>query len=202
MALNSNNLTTVANLKAHLGIPSAETSQDTRMELLINAASDSIERYLDRKLKSQTITEYQHGRRQDSLLLHEWPVTGITELRVDMDHVFSDASTLIPSADYGIGDDKNSLIYFDTVFPRGNHNIKIVYVAGYATVPSDIEMAALLFCEWLYLFRNRQDIGRTSKSKGDESQGILQGIPEIVRQLIDPYRRTEFAAINAPVGNQ
>jgi uncharacterized phiE125 gp8 family phage protein len=202
MALNSNNLTTVATLKAHLGIPSAETSQDTRMELLINAASDSIERYLDRKIKSQTITEIQHGRRQDILILREWPVTSITELRVDMDHVFSDASTLIPSADYGIGDDKNSLVYYDTVFPRGNNNVKIVYVAGYATVPSDIEYAALLFCEWLYLFRNRQDIGRTSKSKGDESMSVSQGMPDIVRQMIEPYRRMEFAFSNAPIGNQ
>jgi uncharacterized phiE125 gp8 family phage protein len=202
MALNSNNLTTVATLKAHLGIPSAENSQDSRMELLINAASDSIERYLDRKIKSQTVTEIQHGRRQDILILREWPVTSITELRVDMDHVFSDPSTVVPQAEYGIGDDKNSLVYYDTVFPRGNNNVKIVYVAGYATVPSDIEYAALLFCEWLYFFRNRQDIGRTSKSKGDESMSVSQGMPDIVRQMIEPYRRMEFAFSNAPIGNQ
>ena len=202
MSLNANNLTTVANLKAHLGIPVLETSQDDRLELLINAASQAIERYLDRSIKSQSYTELHHGRRQDGILLRQWPVTAISEVRFDADHEFSEADTLVPADEYGIGDDQNSVIMYDRVVPRGNNNVRVIYTAGYAAVPSDIEYAALLYCEWLYLFRNRQDIGRPSKSKGDESMAISQGMPEIVMQLIAPYKRNEFVGIEGPIGNQ
>lgn len=202
MSLNANSLTTVETLKSHLGIPSGEASVDSRLELLINAASQAIERYLDRSLKSQAYTELHHGRRQDSVLLRQWPVTAVTQVRFDNSHAFTDAATIVPSDEYGIGDDQNSIIFYDRIVPRGNNNVQVTYTAGYATVPSDIEYAALLYCEWLYYFRNRQDIGRSSKSKGDESMAISQGIPEIVLQMIQPYKRNEFALIEGPVGNQ
>jgi hypothetical protein len=38
--------------------------------------------------------------------------------------------------------------YDSTIFPRGNRNIKVTYVAGFASAPSDIEQAILfLACE-------------------------------------------------------
>ena len=65
MALNSNALTSVANLKFQLNILTSDNTQNTMLELYINAASQAIETYCDRKFKIPSlaiVTGKQIGR--------------------------------------------------------------------------------------------------------------------------------------------
>lgn len=201
MALNANALTTLATAKSHLTINANDPLQDTRVELFINAASQRIEVFTQRKLVSQSLTELQHGRRQNILLLHEFPVTAIAEIRVAFDNNFTPSETLVDATTYSIGDDKNSVIY-QAHFATGYNNIRIMYTAGYSPVPSDLELVCLWMVEWFYLHRTRGDMGRTSINKGDESVGVLAAMPEMIKEIMMDYKRTEMPFSNSLTDNQ
>lgn len=201
MALNANALTTLATAKAYLKIPTGETSQDSIVELFINSASQMLETECDRLFKSQAITEKQHGRGQNFLLLKQWPVTAVAELRIDREGVFTDPSTLIDAADYQITDDGNGIVLLHRSFQHGYNNVRIQYTAGFATVPADLEEACLWTVTWKRGIRDAGDIGRQSKSKDTETVQWLQEAPKDVTNTILRYKRTEFLAPNVPVHN-
>lgn len=196
MALNANALTTLAFAKTYLKIPTAEVSQDSIVEFWINAASDYLETATDRKFKSQSFTEIQHGRATNILILKHFPVTAITSFYTDSTGKYSGDQELVDLADYSIGEDQNCLIY-NRYFPRGYNNLKITYTAGYATIPSDLENACLWMVTYYHKMRESGDIGRTSKGKGDESINILQEAPQDVKNTIMRYKRVDIPISNA-----
>lgn len=187
--------------KTYLKIPLAETSQDSLVEFFINASSEMIERETDRKLKAQSIVDTVHGRSSNIVLLSQWPVNSITELRIDNSSIFVDANTLIDASEYRIGDDKNSLVLLSRTFTKGYNNVRITFNGGYSSIPSDLEHACLWMVFYYHKMRIAEDIGRQSKSKGDESVSMLQEAPADVKNTINRYKRTEFAAAHAPVWN-
>lgn len=193
MALNSNALTTVEAVRIQLDIPLASVDADVtaRLENLINTTSESIEQFLERRLNSDTYTETQDGRNSGRLVPRQWPITSITSIHIDFERAFG-ADTLVDAGDYSIVDDETTVEIFERLFPNGRNNIQIIYTAGFATIPSDLAYACDAFCEWLEHFNSRQDIGRTNKSKGDESVAMGQKIPPLIRELIMPYKRFEF----------
>jgi uncharacterized phiE125 gp8 family phage protein len=201
MAVNANALTTLNMAKTYLKIPLTETSQDTLVEFFINASSEMLERETDRKLKAQSIVDTVHGRSSNIVLLSQWPVNSITELRIDNSSDFVDASTLIDADEYRVGDDKNTLVLLSRTFPKGYNNVRVTFNAGYSTVPSDLEHACLWMVFFYHKIRIAEDIGRQSRSKGDESTSLLQEAPADVKNTILRYKRTEFPAANAPVWN-
>ncbi len=200
MALNSNALVTLTTFKSHLGVPVSDSSQDTRLELFINAASTRIEKYCDRLLKNGgALTEYYSGRKSNILMTNQFPIISISSLHIDSARVF-DSNTLIDSSNYFIDDSQNTILY-NTYFPQGFRNIKLVYQAGFNTVPSDLELACLWVAEWYYMHRQRGDMGRSSISKGDESQSIISEMPMMIKEILNDYKRTEFANSSLPIGN-
>ena len=205
MALIARALTTLPMAKQHLNIGPSDTSQDTRLELFINAATSRIESMTDRLLKEGTVTELQHGGRQDILLLRQYPVTAVTEIRIDSTKTFTDPDTVVDTDQYIIGDDGNTL-GFKFFLPRGTNNIKIIYTAGYNSTDhagklAELEMCCLWLVEWFYRHRDRADMGRTSKSKGDESTGILAQMPTMIAEIIRSYTRMEAPIANVLTGN-
>lgn len=196
-------LTSVENAKAHLNVPSANTDQTARLELMINAATARIESMTDRLLKERTLTEVRSGRRSNLILLRQWPVNSITSVKLDAKSVF-DAGTEITG--YQIADDNTAIHLIGDVWPNGFNNIQIVYTAGYNSTDhagnlAELEIATLWLVEWFYKHRERGDMGRTSKSKGDESVGILAQMPTMIREIIMDYKRTEAALGDRPVVN-
>ena len=195
MALNQNSLTTVENLRIQLEIAPADVdaAMTAKLEKLINAASSAIEGIAKRSLKINTHTEFADGDRSTLFIPKEWPIVSVNELWIDNSSEFTYLSSQLDSYEFAIVDDNTAIqLTKGRVFPFGNYNIKVVYQAGYSTVPSDLELAADLYCEWLFRFNERRDIGRTSKAKGDESVSMLQQIPDQIRLLIEPYIRLEI----------
>lgn len=203
MALNANALTTLAMAKIYLRIPVLETSQDFLIELLINSSSQAIEQECNRVLKNRPapLVEYHHGRRSNLILLREFPIISITELRFDALSVFTDPSTLVDPATYSLADDDMSIIRKNGFFPDGTKNIKVTYDAGYVTIPSDLEHACLWMVTWYYKIRISEDIGRTSKSKEGESLSYSQEMPNDIRECILRYKRTEMPISGSPIKN-
>lgn len=193
-------LTTLTNARIHLQIPASKTENDAKIERLINSASQHCATYCDRRFISQAYTEYFHGRRQNFIMPKQWPIVSVSELRISNDRSWTDASSLVDASDYSIADDDTTIV-LDGFFPNGNKNIRLMSVCGYATIPYDLEHACLQMIEWWYRHNERQDIGRTSSSKGDESVGVLSEIPKHILQLLEGYKRVELPSAYSPVQN-
>lgn len=201
MALNANALTTISQLKMHLDIAQGDTSQNTRLEMFINSASQAIESYCNRSFVKATRSEYRDGRRSNMILLRNYPATSVSEVWIDQDGLFTDISKKLDSSEYALVDEGNSVLLKNKFFPNGYNNIKIVYESGFDPIPADIEYACLLAAEWFYRFRQRTDIGISSVGKDTESKGILNQMPPIVLELIDQYKRIEFASSDSGIRN-
>jgi hypothetical protein len=193
-------LTSLATARIHCQIPTEKTQDDSKIERLINAASQFCMTYCDRKFVSASHTEYFHGRRQNFIMPRQWPVTAVASLKVHQDRDWSASSALVPAADYVIADEGTS-IYYEGYFPNGFSNVQLVYTGGYTTIPYDLEQACLQLVEWWYRHNQRQDIGRTSSSKMDESVGVLAEVPKHIIQVLEVYKRIEFPSSYSPVGN-
>ena len=83
-----------------------------------------------------------------------------------------------------------------TVWPRGRRNIRVVYTAGYATVPEDVQLAAAELAKEVYGKAQRdptllsETIGSYSYTQAAE--GSLQNPTPILSALKDKlamYRR-------------
>ena len=75
MALADNALTTVADVKTYMGVTSSD--DDTLIETLVNNVSDQIEKWCDRKIVQQTITEYLDAKATRTLGLSHSPVISV-----------------------------------------------------------------------------------------------------------------------------
>ena len=187
-------LTTLERAKEQCQIPDAETEIDNIMTRFINEASQRIENMTKRKLKSRTFTEYQDGSGNSRILTRQWPVISVAEVWLDSSSEFTDAAKMVDSSYYHIDQQNEGLVMRGGCrkFTRGIRNVKLVYDAGYATIPADLEGACLWMIEFLYEARSDERIGTSTKSKGDENVSFLQDVPEFIKDTIDKYTRFEF----------
>lgn len=197
MALDPYALTSIAAAKSHIGIAPLETSQDAVLERFINSSSLKIENYINRKVLKRQYTEFQDGRGNDRILVRQWPADMPLELW-DSDSLIDPSEyTLEDSSDGGIG----VILTSGRRFSRGNQNIKIVYEAGYSSVPYDIEDACLFMVDFLYTVKQDRRISVSSKSKNGESAQFRDDLPKHITDILDRYARSEFTLTSAPVGN-
>lgn len=201
MALDAFALTSLDNVKSYLNIPTLTITQDTTLERMINASSAKIETFLDRKILKRTFTEYQDGRSSDRILVKEWPAEKPTELWIDSSSQFTDITTQLPDSDFVLEDEIGVQLINGRGFGKGRRNIKVVYEAGYTTVPYDIEEACIMTVAFFYDLRSDRRIGVSQKGKNSENTTFLDDLPAIVKGMINPYRRIEFGFGSVAVQN-
>ncbi|PKM61638.1 MAG: hypothetical protein CVU99_02440 [Firmicutes bacterium HGW-Firmicutes-4] len=155
MALASNALTTVERLKQFNGIAEADTSQDFKLEFLINSASQEIENILGRKLKKAQYTEKVKGNNRLTIQVKSYPVLGIDSIKIngstvnESDYSFDESGIIEGTRPWGA----SGLHYgISNFMVQQSKNIEIAYTAGYVlpkdeteeeprTLPYDIEAA-------------------------------------------------------------
>ena len=208
MSLASNALCTIEQCKAYLDIGLADTSQDAKLELLINASSSMIENYLDRKLIHQQYVEYHDGRNSDRLLLKEWPAEKPSEIIFDQTWAYG-ATNVIPSDNYQM-ESEVMVVLKGYKFPRGNRNIKVTYNAGYQSpvalgagpvLPAELVQAAIMTVAWQYQLRADRRLGIASKGKQGESVTFVKGIPIEITMMLDLHYRIEVPFAEVGVDN-
>jgi hypothetical protein len=185
-----NDLVLVADVERHLDIPTG-SGDAAQLGLQIEVASQIIEDYLDRKIKSQAVIEIFDGRRDNRLILKQWPVTAITDVRFDSASDFSDPTTIVDSSTYRLVNAQEIVNLYGS-WPIGYQNIKVSYTAGYNPIPASIRNACLQLIEYLEDRRIQRDIGNTSKSKGGESVSLVESIPKFIVDQLEPYKRIQF----------
>lgn len=176
---------TLSQAKDYLSIASGDTTKDSWVEMLINSASDLIERHCSRSFKSASYTHYFDGHGTNEIVLSQYPVSNVTSVKVDSLRVFGSdtalASTSFQAMEGGI------LRLHDTRFPEGSQVVKVEYTAGYTTVPGDLQIACLFLVEWVFRTQNDRRLGRTSVSKGQEAVTNIPGIPRDVEMILEPF---------------
>ena len=154
MAAGAYDLTTLAAVKAWLGIPDATTTSDALLQSLLTSASRFLLNYLSRgNILSQSYTDRFSGSGwgQTSLLLPRWPVTSISALSISGSAIpagVAAAANVPETSGYllepwdGVPAGKmQSIDLLGYGFGCGAQNITVSYVAGYlvageaATVP-------------------------------------------------------------------
>lgn len=165
-SLNSWALTTVADVKESLGIDAGDSTQDNLIKRKINQATDMIESYCGKNnsqhFASTSYTDEYDGTGTNQLILKNRPVISITS--------FQGRNTSENIADWT---DVDSELYFtdttagviDLLFAISmNWNImRVIYTAGFATIPSDLaEACVTLAC---YLIDNASTGGGVKKKE-------------------------------------
>ena len=127
------------------------------------------------------------------LALPVGPLVSVTSVHSDPLREYG-SDVLVASGDYSL-DSYRSLVILDNdstqgVWDTGYRAIKIVFVAGFATVPADIKQAAIgMVAHW---WRLRRSAGKKSVSQEGGSVSLIEEtIPAQVAQLLGPYRLAE-----------
>lgn len=174
-------LTTVENVKNYLGINSP--NDDALLDRLVTAASDYIQKWLNRNFGAQEYVEKQNGQDMDVCMVRNYPIISVAEVKVGEVVVPPATSTL----DAGYVYNDTSIMLQGYVFPRGKNNVKFTYTAGIDT-PSDVEQACIELIAHRYKERDR--IGLVSKGLAGETTAFSQkDMPESVRTLLATYKK-------------
>lgn len=196
--LKENSLITLDDAKGWLGIDLSNTDYDFKLITFINSSSDKIEAYLDRKLCKKEYTARIDGNRNIRFVLPNFPVSTISSIAVNPKWDFSNP---VDPDNYRWSDD-GVVTLKQSLLPRGNSNMQVVYEAGYVTplssiqtgdtLPSAIKMACIEFVKYLFSLDSDERYGISSRNKQGQSINYVAGIPAEITQMIEEYRRIEF----------
>lgn len=168
------------------------TIDDRLLKLLIPACSEFIRNYTsddlpiaDKNGVFPSFTEYRDGKCQRTIALFYIPIQSVQSLTIN--------STIIPLASdptqpgYLFSSERVSVNGW--LFSDGFQNIKVVYTAGYTSVPPDIEQA----CREMILekYKRMTDrIGQKSASLAGQTVTFTDNdVTPNVKGLLSPYRR-------------
>lgn len=171
-------LVTLAEVKETLESPPED---DALLANLIERASRAVERYTGRVFLHTSLTEWHDGG-SATLYLHRRPVVQVVSV-TDTEH-----GVAVPEEQYVIDPGAGMLIRRLGKWETGVRRWEVSYVAGYgvttAEVPGDVKQAVIQLVTAWY---NRRDPGVTAERIGDYSRDVEAGLPQQVRELLEPY---------------
>lgn len=159
--LNADALCTAEEVKQYLSMEDFDDNIDDLITATINRKSTQILNYIDLPIASTTYTEYHDGNSSQELYPNMYPITSVSGIWNDSSWGWSD-SNLVDSTTYMIVDD-NRIVLKSGNFGTGTRNVKITYVAGYASTPEDIKAACIK--EIVREVRQRDRLGITAMTE-------------------------------------
>jgi uncharacterized phiE125 gp8 family phage protein len=197
-------LTSLSTAKEYLGI--SGTSKDDLIRRLINASTEYIENYCKRRFISTTHTnEMYDGNNYSEIQLKNYPIVSVSSLqyRDSLDYSGGGSWESVNASDYYYEADtgrvyvvSGNLSFESGISQRGfNHgfrNWRVTYIAGYATIPYDLEEACLQLIN--YLYKNAKAKGVHSERLGEYAitwfqTGATSAIKELgIDDILDAYR--------------
>ena len=138
-------LCTIEDLYLYLGLgdapgPSNFDSTAYRYQLLIDAISDEIEKYCNRRFNEAAYTEYQSGEGTRYLLLDQYPILSLTSATITYPTTTNETDV---DTDNIVIDRDRGQLYYLYGWEKGFNNVKVIYSAGYETIPDDLALIAM-----------------------------------------------------------
>lgn len=180
------NLATKAEYKAYMGITS--TNSDAEIDFLIPKVSELVKTYCRRTFvdyyDEAKIEVFDGGFKQ--IILKETPVVTVNSVGYSADFGKTYTS-LVKFTDYVVRDD-----YVLSLNPNGFaqqiNGYKVVYFAGYETVPADLKLAVLDLVE--YYSRNNGAVHSTRDLNPNTTQISYvssSNFPATIKRVLDQY---------------
>lgn len=202
MPVSTSDLTTVADVREYLQLPTAQTDQNLFIQTLITQASIAIMRYAQREFApavTATARKFPYAR-GGVINLAPYDLRTVTSIEIDTDTddetaLTTDDYRLLPvtSPDgtytsvqirgYSLGPD-SSLTDYDRY-----REVTITGNWGFSAVPTDVKLAANIMVGWL-LRQHSSMPGVGVENLGDRFGPVMW--PSSVRQLLDHYRVIGF----------
>lgn len=186
MSVSANALTSLDAVKDFYAMSGSKQIDDDLLEDLIDRVSEMIYSYCNvNSFRQNTYTEYQDGQGSKYLFVNNIPIISVTSIHDDDDWVWG-SDTLIDSSQYRVIDDRY-IVWRDDYFDNADQNVKIVYKAGYITIPGDLEQTCIE--EVVRRFKHRRDVDVQSKTLED---GTVQYVSKNLMQssilVLNKYR--------------
>ena len=161
--------------------------QDSVIEDLIDMVGSVFDNYCENNIEATENTEYHSGYGDNILIVNKKPITTISGIWEDCTRSWGD-STLIDSDNYFILESNVIMLKIST-FLKYDKSIKIIYTAGYTTIPSDIKLAAVN--EVCRIYRNNYMKGHVGvEGLTGEGFGITYSVDDLLPQtklVLDKY---------------
>lgn len=200
------------------------------IETAINAACDKVKGIISGPVLTKEFTEFHDGSNSNVIKPHHWPVTAITEVKVDYNRKF-DAAEPVAKENYFIrggadvrqvaGDVELRVIGNDLVLRDDNERfilgsiflgsalgaIRLKYKAGWGEtpldLPGDLVLATKLLAQFFYNQHDNNDLGVKTKSIKDQSYtSFVDGIPKQIYEMIEQYIDMSLGTRPVPQRNE
>jgi hypothetical protein len=136
-----------------------------------------------------TYTEYHNGNGTQYIFPNNIPITSITSIYLDDDWVFGSDTMFPNSLSYKVVDNRY-IVMRDDILTTGEQNVKIIYTAGYSTIPEDLKQAAIE--EVSRKFRRRKEIDLASKSvEGGTVNFVKDELLKSTKDILLKYKRMD-----------
>ena len=204
MPSSPDDLCVLADLKAWLNIQTS--SEDTLLQNLITRGSLQMLRWMNRDhIIATSYTENRDGSDALFILPRNFPLISVSSVMIDNIAIPAAASQVAAgfvfdarkimlrggsSAFYSVGPYSSQYQYR---FTRGFQNVQLVYQAGYASVPADLQQAAIE--GFAYVYRRRTHIGEdTNSASGQVTISFSREmLPQSVLMTLEQYTRRALA---------
>jgi len=192
----SYSLVSLNNVKASINIPFNTSTYDTAIVLMINDATAFIEKYCQRRFKSAAYTTETHsGDDKKGLWVFNPPIISVSAITIDntaqaqaTDYDDNDGYWIEPVLN---GSKMYGMIYRQDGWDKGEQNIEVTYVGGYATIPYDVRRAAILVIrEWYDQFKNKEGYNPGKYMYRDDF--ISEKVMKQIDILLQPYGRMSY----------
>ncbi|MDC7234571.1 MAG: hypothetical protein PQJ58_15175 [Spirochaetales bacterium] len=171
-------------------ILSMQDEDQTTTQFIISSVSEQARGIMGRNIVLDSLEEVRHGTGLSTLLLEEYPVKTVSALYIDTGYQYG-AESLIDQTDYFVNKKIGQIELFWRTFPKRNfgRSVKIVYEAGFDTVPADIQQAALESVRWNYDRILYDGIGVKNEKAEGVSKSFEVRIPTNAREIFQSYKR-------------
>lgn len=180
-------LCVLADVRAWLSKAVADTDDDAELTRLCAAVSEDIRQRTGQDITQATYTLTFDGHGNSMLSLPHSPVTAVTSVTID-------GAVVSPSTGWGINgwviDTRNNAIRLrGSVFNAGIQNVVIVFTAGWATVPKDVNDLAIRTVAHRYA--QKRWIGQNQRSvDSDVTTFDTSPWPKEASSILSAYTRT------------
>ena len=183
--MSTSDLTSLANLKAWLGVPSDAGPSDTLLARLITSASAMVVDYLGREVLTAVYTEVYDGTGAGWMMLRQAPIVSVQSVSFAGRTVTTAADPVSGTPGYLFDGARLSLV--GEVFPYRSR-VVVSYTAGYAAAPPVVEQAVIELAG--EAFRRRERIGQTSKTLGGQETTAFSPVDmnATIKTMLAPYK--------------
>lgn len=207
MALADNALTTLDTIKNELGI--TDTSEDVKLERLINAVSGFIQKYTGQKYGRQTKTVKLNGSGEQYLMLEDKPIISISSITYG-DLTITDYELEVRDSEIGAifreeGWSRDGIAVGLVGDPAGERrNFTVEYTYGYVlpkddgspdprTLPHDLEQLAIELVVRKYQISNLEAYGLSSLKQGRITYTFSnKDLDYDQKSVLNSYRKLSF----------